>query len=201
MNDGNASCKIILIDNSEQMRESIKEQLKNTNILVMADFADAVSALSYLKENEVDVVVTDIVLPNIDGYEFLENLNKLEKENKPKVLILSALSNDNFINKALSLGANYYMVKPCDINVLKTRVMDLSKNEELETVAVTSIAKAKPRNRQLEEKEIKFKTSRELREDAYLELTYMMTRGVSNWKEVQYDELPDKVQDKYTKAD
>ncbi len=44
------------------------------------------------------------------------------------------------------------MVKPCDINVLKTRVMDLSKNEELETVAVTSIAKAKPRNRQLEEK-------------------------------------------------
>ena len=152
MNDGNASCKIILIDNSEQMRESIKEQLKNTNILVMADFADAVSALSYLKENEVDVVVTDIVLPNIDGYEFLENLNKLEKENKPKVLILSALSNDNFINKALSLGANYYMVKPCDINVLKTRVMDLSKNEELETVAVTSIAKAKPRNRQLEEK-------------------------------------------------
>ncbi len=95
MNDGNASCKIILIDNSEQMRESIKEQLKNTNILVMADFADAVSALSYLKENEVDVVVTDIVLPNIDGYEFLENLNKLEKENKPKVLILSALSNDN----------------------------------------------------------------------------------------------------------
>ena len=49
-------------------------------------------------------------------------------------------------------------------------------------------------------KEIKFKTSRELREDAYLELTYMMTRGVSNWKEVQYDELPDKVQDKYTKV-
>ena len=38
-------------------------------------------------------------------------------------------------------------------------------------------------------------------QDAYLELTYMMTRGVSNWKEVQYDELPDKVQDKYTKVD
>lgn len=51
------------------------------------------------------------------------------------------------------------------------------------------------------EKEIKFKTSRELREDAYLELTYMMTRGVSNWKEVQYDNLPEKVQDKYTKED
>lgn len=51
------------------------------------------------------------------------------------------------------------------------------------------------------EKEIKFKTSRELREDAYLELTYMMTRGVSNWKEVQYDKLPDKVQSKYSKSE
>lgn len=152
MDNGDASCKIIIIDNSEQMRQSIKEQLNNTNIKVMADFADGVSALTYLKDNEVDVVVTDIVLPNIDGYEFLDNLNKLELQSKPKVLILSALSNDNFINKALSLGANYYMVKPCDINVLKTRVLDLSKNEELDSLKVTSIAKAKPRNRQLEEK-------------------------------------------------
>lgn len=47
------------------------------------------------------------------------------------------------------------------------------------------------------EKEIKFKTSRELKEDAYLELTYMVTRGVSNWKEVQYNELPKNVQNKY----
>lgn len=152
MDNGDASCKIILIDNSEQMRLSIKEQLKNTNINVLADFADGVSALTYLKDNEVDVVVTDIVLPNIDGYEFLDNLNKSEIKNKPKVLILSALSNDNFVSRALALGANYYMVKPCDINVLKLRVMDLCKNEELETVAVTNIVKAKPRNRQLEEK-------------------------------------------------
>lgn len=147
-----AGCKIILIDNSEQMRESIKEQLKNTNTFVVADFADGVSALTYLKDNAVDVVITDIVLPNIDGYEFLEGLNKLEIKHKPKVLILSALSNDNFINKALSLGADYYMVKPCDINVLKLRVADLCKNQEIDNVVIPSIVKTKPRNRQLEEK-------------------------------------------------
>ena len=152
MNDANAGCKIILVDNSEQMRESIKTQLKNTNISVIADFADAVSALNYLKETEVDVVVTDIVLPNIDGYEFLENIKKLELKNKPKVLILSALSSDNFINKALLLGANYYMVKPCDVSVLQTRIMDLCNLEELENVVTSSVSSVKPRNRQLEEK-------------------------------------------------
>lgn len=48
------------------------------------------------------------------------------------------------------------------------------------------------------EKEIRFKTSRELQENAYLELTYMITRGVSHWKEVQYNELPKNVQNKYS---
>ena len=45
------------------------------------------------------------------------------------------------------------------------------------------------------EKEVQFKTSRELREDAYLELEIMATRGVVNWKEVQVNELPDKVKE------
>ncbi len=46
-------------------------------------------------------------------------------------------------------------------------------------------------------KEIKFKTSRELKQDAYIELKYMIVRGVVSWKEVYYEELTDKVQEKY----
>ena len=46
-------------------------------------------------------------------------------------------------------------------------------------------------------KEVKFKTSRELRDDAFLKLKVMLTRGVYNWEEVQFEELPKDVQDKY----
>src|SRR5699024_105006 len=92
--------KIILVDNNEQMRETLKAQLTNEKLEVVANFSDAITALNYIKENEVDVIVTDIVLPNIDGYEFLDALNKQGLSYRPKVLILSALSNDNFINKA-----------------------------------------------------------------------------------------------------
>ena len=48
-------------------------------------------------------------------------------------------------------------------------------------------------------KEVIFKTSRELKDDAYLKLDVMLTRGVKSWEEVQYDELPDKVQEQYDK--
>lgn len=149
---GNLSkTKIILVDNNEQMRKTLKEQLSNGDVEVVADFLDAISALNYIKENEVDVVVTDIVLPNIDGYEFLEALNKQGLKYRPKILILSALSSDNFVNKALNYGADYYMVKPCDINVLKERIKEL-KNGESYKEAVTEIKTIKPRNKQLEEK-------------------------------------------------
>ena len=47
------------------------------------------------------------------------------------------------------------------------------------------------------EKELVFKTSRELKEDAYLELEVMVTRGVKTWKEVEFNELPDKVKENY----
>ena len=49
----------------------------------------------------------------------------------------------------------------------------------------------------MEKKEVTFKTSRELKEDAYLELEVMLTRGVKSWQEVQFDKLPDKVKEKY----
>lgn len=144
--------KIILVDNNEQMRSNIRNQLNDEQTQVVADFGDAISALNYIKENEVDVIVTDIVLPNIDGYEFMEALNKLGSEVKPRMLVLSALSNDNFINKALSFGADYYMVKPCDVNVLKQRIQELKNGGVFLEKSVASIKSVKPRNRQLEEK-------------------------------------------------
>ena len=54
-------------------------------------------------------------------------------------------------------------------------------------------------NKNGKSKEITFQTTRELREDAYLKLKVMMTRGVVNWEEVQFDEMPESVQEQYNK--
>ncbi len=143
--------KIVLVDNNEQMRTSIKQQM-GEEVKIVADFSDAISALNYIKDNEVDVIITDIVLPNIDGYEFMEAINKQGLANKPKILVLSALSNDNFINKALQYGADYYMIKPCDVNLLKQRVNELKNTPIMVEKQNNDIKSVKPRNRQLEEK-------------------------------------------------
>lgn len=154
---------VVIVDNNEQMRTTIKNYLSNQERLtVVAEFDNALSALNFLKDENVDVIVTDIILPNIDGYEFLEKLEQQNKTNKPKVIVLSALSSDGFIHKALSLGADYYMVKPCELSLLKERICQFAENSFMVTSSKIDANKINdtisktivkmPRNKQLEEK-------------------------------------------------
>ena len=92
---------------------------------------------------------------------------------------------------ALVAGVYYFLVVHKDIYYIQ---IDNSKIEQISTTddmkyqyTITGYNKAG------NEKEIQFKTNRELREGAYLELEVMLTRGVISWKEVQVEELPDNV--------
>lgn len=92
---------------------------------------------------------------------------------------------------ALAVGAYYFLI------VHKDQYYTQIDNSKIEEVSGTDDMKyeytLKAYNKNGKEKEIKFKTRRELREDAYLELEVMQIRGVVNWKEVQENELPEDV--------
>lgn len=92
---------------------------------------------------------------------------------------------------ALAVGVYYFLI------VHKDQYYTQIDNSKVEEVSATDDMKyeytLKAYNKNGKEKEIKFKTSRKLREDAYLELEVMQIRGVVNWKEVQENELPEDV--------
>lgn len=156
MKEVNKKCNVIVLDNSEQMRKMIKDYFNNSEeVSVVAEFENATKALDFLQKNEVDVVLSDVVLPGIDGFEFLEKLKILNLKNTPKIIMLSALSGDGFIQKALNLGANYYMVKPCEMNLLKSRILELNQNGSFAVSAIANESKnvaSIHKNKQLEEK-------------------------------------------------
>lgn len=98
----------------------------------------------------------------------------------------------------LMLGTTYYIL------VIKTNdyytQIDNSKIESIESNdGMRYKYKLTSYNKSGKSKEIEFKTTRELKDKAYLKLTYMDVRGVTNWEEVQYDDLPKKVQEHYKK--
>ncbi|MBP5651371.1 MAG: sporulation transcription factor Spo0A [Clostridia bacterium] len=141
--------KIMLIDNVASTRENTKQMINKSNdAVVKSDFDDAISALEYLKSNEIDVVVTDLVLPKLDGFSFLDELSQMNLNHSPKVIVTSAISSDELIERALKLGASYYMIKPIDDSVLLKRIKQISNFTA--TTQVTEPRKIK--NKALEEK-------------------------------------------------
>ena len=73
-------------------------------------FSNGCQALEYLKENETDVIFTDIQMPVMDGLEFLEHIQKMK--NQPYKVILSAYDEFCYARRAMKLGAQEFVLKP-----------------------------------------------------------------------------------------
>ncbi len=92
---------------------------------------------------------------------------------------------------ALAVGAYYFLIVHKDLyytQIDNTKIEEISGSDDMKYQYTLTAY-----NKNGKEKEVQFKTSRELREDAYLELDIMQMRGVVNWREVQVEELPDDV--------
>lgn len=129
----NSKLKIIIVDDSIESANAIKEDLQtNDNLKVVSVCANMEEAIFLIKSNNPDVVITDLVLKGKDGFELLEEIKK--REFNVKTIVLSALSHQGFIQKAMNLGANYYMVKPYNKDVLIKRVYDVVNEDEVDVL-------------------------------------------------------------------
>ena len=103
---------------------------------IIASTSNGVELIDLIKKYNPDVAVMDIVLQKCDGFKVLEKV----KETNTKIIIHSSLSLDGFINKAISLGAKYYCIKPFDINTLKERVEDILNPNQTQNKSFTKTA-------------------------------------------------------------
>ena len=125
--DGRQNISVLVVDDNKEFRELLGEFISDIeNISLVGTAADGVDALKLINDLTPDVVLLDIIMPQIDGLGVLERVNTLKIQKKPKFIMLSALGKDKVTQKALSLGASYYVVKPFDLNVLVNRIRDLA---------------------------------------------------------------------------
>jgi two-component system response regulator (stage 0 sporulation protein A) len=126
MSDAIESTKLLIVDDSKEIREQLVGYFnKQPDMEVIGEAIDGVNALTLIKEKKPDAVIMDVVLTGMDGFALMEQVNGLNNGKKPNMLVLSALSKDEFVHKAFSLGASYYMMKPFDIDTLKSRLLDV----------------------------------------------------------------------------
>lgn len=112
---------IVLADEDKNVLNTLKEKLTLNNFNVVATTSSGTELINLIKTNKPDVAIMDIVLEQCDGFKVLESV----KQVGTKIIVQSSLSIDGFINKAISLGAVYYCIKPFDVDTLIERTNDI----------------------------------------------------------------------------
>ncbi len=119
--------KLAIIDDSQQTKDVVRESFENdTRFEVVYFDGNGATAYDQIVKAEPDVVLLDLVLPNKDGLAVLGEIAGIN--NCPKVMVTTALTNQNFVKKAVSLGASDYIVKPYDVAMLKERILAVSES-------------------------------------------------------------------------
>ncbi len=118
--------RIMLVDDNAEFRHTMREHLqKQENMRVVMECATGLEALEAIAKTPVDVIILDIIMPQMDGYSFMEEMNRLQLPDPPQIIVVSALGRDDFIMRAVECGARFYMIKPVDLNVLTGRIREV----------------------------------------------------------------------------
>lgn len=100
---------VIIVDNAPELLERLSGIIKNIpQVRLMAAFEEAVAVVDYVRENSVDMVFTDIVMPDISGISLAKELQKLE--NPPAVVLMSSIP--GFSLEAWKIQAYSFLEKP-----------------------------------------------------------------------------------------
>ena len=125
----NSKISVVIADDNKEFCNILSDYLLNQSDIIITGIAkDGVEALKLVNEKKPDLLVLDIIMPHLDGLGVLERLNTMKMENLPKVIVLSAVGQDKITQRAIELGADYYVVKPFDMEVFTKRIREMFNN-------------------------------------------------------------------------
>jgi putative two-component system response regulator len=143
---------IMIVDDTEMNIVILVEALQDDYELIVA--INGLDAIELLEDQKPDLILLDIMMPEIDGYEVLSKLKKNPDLEHIPVILLSAITDSDSKNKGFSLGAVDYVTKPFEIIEVKARVKTQIRLEEarlvLENQNIILEEKVKERTRLIE---------------------------------------------------
>jgi len=118
--------KLLIVDDEPNIVMSLEYLFKKEKFEVFIA-RDGAEALEIVKKNKLDIILLDIMMPNVDGYQVLKYLKENKDFKEIKVIILSAKNKTTDIELGLKLGADKYIAKPFSTKNLVKEVKQLLK--------------------------------------------------------------------------
>ena len=113
--------KILLVDDEQKVLELIAYRLKLLGYDVITA-NDGEEAITKFESESPDLIILDVAMPGIDGLTVCTRIRKMNDRNQVPILMLTARSAVEDVNKALAMGADDYIVKPYDPGVLQMKI-------------------------------------------------------------------------------
>ena len=126
-----AKIKVLIADDHPVARSGIKGLLADTGIKIVAEAATGQAAVKYAVENDVDVVLMDVCMPEGDGVTALGRI-KLDKPDLP-IVMFSAFDNPAYVARAVALGASGFLLKGCTRDELVNAITKAAAGESVFT--------------------------------------------------------------------
>lgn len=120
--------EVLLADDNREFTNLLGEYISDQQDMVVSGIAyNGEEVLSMIEESGKvpDILILDIIMPHLDGLGVLERLRDMNLSPQPKVIMLTAFGQENITQRAVQLGASYYILKPFDMEVLASRIRQL----------------------------------------------------------------------------
>ena len=118
--------KILVVDDEKDMKTLFEQRFRKEikNNIIEFDFAfSGEEALNYLHNNQnVILIFSDINMPGMNGLQLLKHIKKDHPMPPPRVLMITAYGDEDNYQKAMHLGADDFLTKPIDFNLLKEKL-------------------------------------------------------------------------------
>ncbi|HPP87371.1 MAG TPA: response regulator, partial [bacterium] len=121
IDDKNSKDTILIIEDDEAIIEILKIFFKENKFEVFTAF-NGKQGLDLISRGDISLILCDIMMPVMDGYETLQNIRLLYNQLEMPIIMMTAKSKEEDIVKAFELGANDYITKPFNFRVLYSRV-------------------------------------------------------------------------------
>lgn len=129
--ENNNKIKIMIVDDNKEFVKLLNMYINSQkDMIALEPLHDGTNAIEAIKQSKPDVLLLDVVMPEKDGLSVLEDMKDEVGMKKPVTIIMSAIGQEKVTQKAISLGATYYVVKPFDMITLVDRIRDLLKEED-----------------------------------------------------------------------
>lgn len=130
--------KVMVLDDNKEFVMLLKDYINLQEDMEVVTFAyDGTTAIKLMKETNPDILLLDIIMPEKDGLTVLEEMAKEKDMKLPLVIVMSSIGQERITQKAISLGATYYVVKPFDMKSLTERIRDLMSTDNSTTTLNT----------------------------------------------------------------